>query len=251
MIQKLLVIPSIDIKNGKTVRVVQGIPELDVPEYGNDPVEAALLWRAENAKCLHIVDHDPVWDESKRDTKLIEKICTSVIIPVQLGGGIRKLEDARRILDAGVYRIIIGTVAFENPPEFRKIVDEIGPKRIAAAIDVYDDEVVVRGRRTRTGLSPADQALIFKEHNIERLIVTDVKNNGMLTGPNITLSKNLAELTKIKVTLSGGVKNKDDLMNIQEHMESGIDSVIVGRALYENNFPCQRLWRVAESGIFN
>lgn len=251
MTNKLLVIPSIDIKNGKTVRVVQGIPELDVPEYGNDPVEAAILWRAENAKCLHIVDHDPVWDESKRNTKLIEKICTSVIIPVQLGGGIRTLDDAKRILDAGVYRLVVGSVAYENLSEFKKIVEFIGPKRIAAAIDVFGDEVVVKGRKIRTGITPADQALLFKEYSLERLIVTDVANNGMMTGPNITLSKNLAELTNIKVTLSGGVKNKDDLMNIQQYMNCGIDSVIVGRALYENNFPCQRLWRVAESGIFN
>jgi len=251
MNSKLLVIPSIDIKNGKTVRVVQGIPELDVPEYGNDPVEAAIMWRAENAKCLHIVDHDPVWDQSRRDTKLIEKICTSVIIPVQLGGGIRTLEDAKRILDAGVYRIVVGSVAYENPVEFRKIVEHIGPKRIAAAIDVYENEVVVMGRKTRTGLSPREQALMFRDYSLERLIITDVKNNGMMTGPNIDLSKDLSELTKIKVTLSGGVKNKDDLMNIQQYMNSGIDSVIVGRALYENNFPCQRLWRVAESGIFN
>lgn len=251
MTNRLLVIPSIDIKHGKTVRVVQGIPELDVPEYGNDPVEAAILWRAENAKCLHIVDHDPVWDESKRNTKLIEKICTSVIIPVQLGGGIRTLDDAKRILDAGVYRIVVGSVAFENPNEFRKIVEHIGPKRISAAIDVYEDEVVVKGRKIRTGILPEQQALTFKEYALERLIVTDVKNNGMMTGPNITLSKKIAELTKIKVTLSGGVKNKDDLMDIQQYFDCGIDSVIVGRALYENNFPCQRLWRVAESGIFN
>lgn len=251
MTSKLLVIPSIDIKHGKTVRVVQGIPELDVPEYGNDPVETAILWRAENAKCLHIVDHDPVWDETKRNTKLIEKICTSVIIPVELGGGIRTLDDAKRILDAGVYRIVVGTVAYEDKVEFEKIVEHIGPKRIAAAIDVYDNEVVVKGRRTKTGISPTEQALMFKEYAMERLIVTDVKNNGMMTGPNIKLSKELSELTKIKVTLSGGVKNKDDLMEIQQYYDSGIDSVIVGRALYENNFPCQRLWRVAESGIFN
>ena len=153
MIPKLLVIPSIDIKNGKTVRVVQGIPELDVPEYGNDPVETAMLWRAENAKCIHVVDHDAVWDRSKRNLKLIEKICSSVIIPVQLGGGIRSLDDVKRVLDAGVYRVIIGTLAYENPDEFKKIIDLVGPKRLAAAIDSFENEVVVSGRQRKTGIN--------------------------------------------------------------------------------------------------
>jgi phosphoribosylformimino-5-aminoimidazole carboxamide ribotide isomerase len=99
---QLLVIPSIDIKYRKTVRIVQGIPELDVAEYGNDPVEAALLWRAENAKCIHVVDHDAIWDVKARNFDLIEKICSAVVIPVELGGGIRNVNDAKRALDLGI-----------------------------------------------------------------------------------------------------------------------------------------------------
>ncbi|MCX6149860.1 MAG: 1-(5-phosphoribosyl)-5-[(5-phosphoribosylamino)methylideneamino] imidazole-4-carboxamide isomerase [Ignavibacteriales bacterium] len=248
---KLLVIPSIDIKNGKTVRVVQGIPELDVAEYGNDPVDAALLWRAENAKCIHVVDHDAIWDEKGRNFKLIEKICSSVVIPVQLGGGIRNLDDAKRAIDLGIYRIVIGSLLHENRKEFERIVKEIGITHVAAAIDFFENEVIYKARSIKTGLTPLQIAKDFKTFGIERIVVTDVKANGMMFGPNIEISKLIAEVTKCKVTLSGGVRDKDDLMAISENTDSGIDSVIVGRALYENKFPCQRLWRIAESGIFN
>lgn len=248
---KLLVIPSIDIKEGKTVRVVQGIPELDCVEYGSDPVEMAMIWRAENAKCIHVVDFDAAWDISNENLNIIEKICASVIIPVQLGGGIKNLDEAKRAFDAGVYRLVIGTLAYEKPDEFRKIIETFGPKQIAAAIDSFENEVVIKGRGRKTGLSPIQAAKKLLEYGVERFIVTDVRSNGMMLGPNTPLSQGIAEFTKKKVTLSGGVRNKDDLMEIQNHYDSGIDSVIVGRALYENKFPCQRLWRVAESGIFS
>jgi phosphoribosylformimino-5-aminoimidazole carboxamide ribotide isomerase len=249
---KLLVIPSIDIKDGKTVRVVQGIPELDCPDYGNDPVEMALIWRAENAKCIHVVDFNAAWDGSgSPNCSVIEKICSSVIIPVQLGGGIRSLDAAKRAMDMGVYRIVIGSLAVENPTEFRKILDTFGPKHVAAAIDSFENEVVIRGRQVKTRLTPLKFALDLNQWGVERYIVTDVRTNGMLFGPNIGLSKSIAEYTNKKVTLSGGIRNKDDLMDVQKCLSYGVDSVIVGRALYENKFPCQRLWRVAEFGIFS
>lgn len=248
---KLLVIPSIDIKDGKTVRVVQGIPELDCSDYGSDPVEMAMIWRAENAKCIHVVDFNAVSDNAMQNLSIIEKICSSVIIPVELGGGIHDLDAAKRALDIGVYRLAIGSLAVENPYEFRKILDTLGPKKVAAAIDSSENEVIIRGRKIKTGISPVKLAQEMTQWGVERFIVTDVKTNGMMVGPNINLSREIAELTKVKVTLSGGVKNKDNLMEIQQFVDCGIDSVIVGRALYENNFPCQKLWRVAESGIFS
>lgn len=251
MMQRLLVIPSIDIKNGKTARMVQGIPELDVAEYGDDPIDAALLWRAENAKCIHVVDHDAIWDEKGRNLDTIEKMCKSVVIPIQLGGGIKNAEDAKRAIDIGIYRIVIGSLFHEDKNEFIKIFEALGPKRFVAAIDFFDYEVVYHGRKYRTGISPVKIAQEFKEIGIDRLVITDVKTNGMMLGPNVEVSRIIAQITGCKVTTSGGIKNKDDLFKVQEQMSSGIDSVIVGRALYENNFPCQKIWRIAESGIFN
>jgi len=247
----LLVIPSIDIKNGKTVRIVQGIPELHCNEYGSDPVEMAKIWRAENSKMLHIVDFDALHGDKNKNVSLLEEICNSVIIPVEFAGGIRTLEDANKYFNLGVSRIAISTLALENLPEFKKIFDTFGPKKIVVSLDVIDNEIVIKGRKIKTGILPIAFALKLREIGVERFIVTDVKRNGMMLGPNIELSRAIADATQAKVTLSGGIRNKDELMDVQALLSVGVDSVIVGRALYENRFPCQKLWRVAELGIFN
>jgi len=247
----LLVIPSIDIKDGKTVRVVQGIPELDCKEYGSDPVEMAKIWRAENAKFLHVVDFDGAWEHSRKNYKIVEEICSSVIIPVEFAGGIRNLDDAKQIMDTGISRLVISTMALENPDEFKKVFDMFGPKKIVTGLDIVGEEIITRGRKRKTGISYKEFVKNMTDIGVERFIVTDVKRNGMLEGPNLELTKEIALLTKRKVTHSGGVSNKDELIDIQKLMPIGVDSAIVGRAFYENKFPCQRLWRVAESGIFN
>lgn len=247
----LLVVPSIDIKNGKTVRVVKGIPELNCKEYGSDPVEMARIWRAENAKLIHVVDFDGSENHSHKNFKIIEEICNSVIIPVEFAGGIRTMDDAKAILDTGICRLVIGTMALENPDEFKKVFEKFGPAKIAVSLDVSDGELMKRGRRVHTGVRYQDFAKKMADMGIKRFIVTDIERNGVMDGPNVELSLEIARIAKTKVTLSGGVRNKDELLDIQKHIPEGIDSVIVGRALYENRFPCQRMWRVAESGIFN
>lgn len=247
----LLVIPSIDIKNGKTVRVVQGIPELHSEEYGNDPVEMAKIWRAENAKIIHVVDFDAISEQPSKNIKIIEEICKSVVIPVEYAGGIRTLDDAKRMMDIGVCRIVLTTVAIENPKEFEKILKELTPLNVAVALDIIDNQIIIRGRKIPTGISPIDFAKKLKSVGVERFITTDIKRNGMLLGPNIELTRKIAQTVPAKYTHAGGVRNKDELMDLQSLMNLGIDSVIIGRALYENRFPCQKLWRVAEMGLFN
>jgi len=247
----LLVIPSIDIKNGKTVRVVQGIPELDCYEYGSNPVEMAKIWRAENAKLLHIVDYDGAIEHSRVNYPIVEEICSSVIIPVEFAGGIRNIDDAKQIMDTGICRLVISTMAIENPDEFKKVLEFFGPTKICINLDILDEEIVIRGRRKKTGIYYTEFAKKMTELGVERFIVTDIGRNGVMSGPNLEITKQIALITGQKVTHSGGVRNKDELLDIQNLMPLGIDSVIVGRALYENRFPCQKLWRVAESGIFN
>ncbi|KUG24726.1 phosphoribosylformimino-5-aminoimidazole carboxamide ribotide isomerase [hydrocarbon metagenome] len=248
---KLLVIPSIDIKDGKTVRIVQGIPELNCSAYGDDPVEMAMIWRAENSKTIHVVDFDAAHEHSHKNFGVVQQICKSVIIPVEYGGGIKNLDDAKEVFDLGVFRIVIGSLAFENELEFTKILSEFGIQKVAAAIDVIDDKVVIRGRSIKTDINVVDYAKHLESIGVCRVIVTDVKKNGMMSGPNINLSNKVAEETNLKVTLSGGVGGYEDLNKVNNERNDKIDSVIIGRALYENKFSCQKIWRVAESGIFN
>jgi phosphoribosylformimino-5-aminoimidazole carboxamide ribotide isomerase len=249
--QKLLVIPSIDLKLGKCVRTVQGIPELDCSEYGNNPVEMAKIWRAENVKMIHVVDYDGAYDQSKKNYKVVEEICSSVVIPVEFAGGLRSLEDADEIMNTGVVRLAINTLAVENRNEFIKVFEKYGPSKIVVALDIQDEELVIRGRTTKSGINFKDFTLEMSKLGVNRFIVCDISRNGTLIGPNISLSKEVAELTGAKVTHAGGVRNKDELMDIQKLIPIGVDSVIIGRAFYENRFPCQKLWRVAESGIYN
>ncbi|MFA3783153.1 HisA/HisF-related TIM barrel protein [Melioribacteraceae bacterium 4301-Me] len=246
----LLVIPSIDIRDGKTVRVVQGIPELNCPEYCNDPVEMAMIWRAENAKIIHVVDFNSASEHSHVNFNIIRKICESVIIPVEFGAGLRTMEDVHEAFSLGVFRVVLGTMAYENPKLFVKLLEEFSPNKIVAAIDVIDNQVVVYGRKYKTGLKPEEFAAKLKEYGVKRFIVTDVKTNGMLSGPNIELSKRIAEVSECKVTHSGGIGGYHDLIRLQNEAKDYVDSVIIGRALYENKFPCQKIWRVAEHGIF-
>jgi len=247
----LLVIPSIDIHNRKTVRVVKGIPELDCKEYGDDPVEMAMIWRAENAKMLHVVDFDGAFDHSNTNHDIIKDICESVIIPIEFAGGIRSVDDAEAIFDLGVYRIAINTMALENRSEFIKLFEKYGPTKIVLSIDILDNKLTTRGRQRKSDMNYFYYVKEIAEIGIDRVIVTDVSRNGVMQGPNISLSKSIAEHCNIKVTHSGGLRNKDELFDLQNLIPVGVDSVIIGRAFYENRFPCQKLWRVAESGLFN
>lgn len=248
---KILIIPSIDIQDRKTVRVIQGIPELNCNDYGDDPVEIAMLFRAENAKCLHIVDFNSAWEHSRINFDIIKTICQSVIIPVQFGGGIRTLDDAKEIFELGIYRLVIGSLALTNFFEFENILNYFGPLKIIAAIDVMDNEMYIRSERKKTGISPFEFAKKLSQIGVSRLIVSDIKTTGIMSGPNIELSKQIGEITKLKITLASGIGSYNDLINVQKATDYGIDSVIVGRALYENKLSCQKIWRLAESGIFN
>lgn len=249
--KNLLIIPSIDIKDGKIVRVVQEIPELHCLEYGDDPVEMAMLWRAENAKLIHIVDFDCSQTDSKKNFSLVEQICKSVIIPIEFAGGVRSLDDAKQLFEIGVYRLALGTLAIEDISTFLKLLELYGPNKIVASLDIIDEKICIRSRRIKTNENYIEFAVKLSKLGIERFIVTDVAKNGLLQGINIEYSINVAKATNKKVTHSGGVSNYNDLLTIQNHISDGIDSVIIGRALYENKFPCQKIWRIAESGIFN
>lgn len=251
MQQKLLVIPAIDIKNGKCVRTVQGIPELDCYEYGNNPVEMAKIWRAENAKMIHVTDFDGAHEQSKRNYRVVEEICSSVVIPVEFAGGVRSVEDAEKILKTGVIRIAINSLAIENRKEFIKLFEKYGPSKVVVTLDILNGELLISGRRKKSGINYKIFSMEMSKLGVNRFIVCDISRNGTQIGPNISLSKEVAELTGARVTHAGGIRNKDELLDIQKLIPIGVDSVIVGRALYENRFPCQKLWRVAESGIFD
>ncbi len=244
----LLVIPSIDIKNQKLVRIVQGIPQVAPSTYPDDPIEMAKIWRAENAKCLHVVDFDGAWYGTDINRNVIEKLIESVVIPVQLGGGLRTIEKIRDAFKMGAARVVLGTIAVTDPDLLKRVIDEFGADKIIVSMDVVKNYVIIRGRKEQSALTPVSLGLNLKLLGVKRLIITDVERNGLLLGPNLDLIKLVAEKVGLKITASGGISGYKDLISLLDLTQIGVDSVIIGRALYENRFPCQELWRIAEQG---
>ncbi|MEP0546835.1 MAG: 1-(5-phosphoribosyl)-5-[(5-phosphoribosylamino)methylideneamino]imidazole-4-carboxamide isomerase [Rhodothermales bacterium] len=241
----LLVIPAIDLRGGHCVRLRQGNYE-DETVYFDDPVKMAKLWRVQNARVLHLVDLDAARTkdgEATSNRAIIHEIAEALDIPVQVGGGVRTMDDVDALIDAGVYRVVLGTAAVRNPDLVEEAVAKHSCSRIVVGIDAKDGEVRVEGWEKGSGVDAVDLALDMERRGVRRIVYTDIARDGMLDGPNVEAYRALGTaLTKARVTASGGVSGYRDLLRLQELSPLGVDSVIVGRALYENKFPCQQFW---------
>jgi phosphoribosylformimino-5-aminoimidazole carboxamide ribotide isomerase len=244
----ILIFPAIDLKDGKCVRLVKGDPGTE-KIYSEDPVQMAILWRGENAKTLHVVDLDGAIEGSMRNLDVIKKMAEAVDIPIQIGGGIRTFGQIRQLFDIGVYRVVLGTVAIEDPDLVRKAVSEYGPRKVAVGIDAKNGIAMTKGWQQDSGVDAVSLALKMKELGVCRVIYTDINRDGMLSGPNFDAIKEMAVRTGLRTTASGGISGYQDLIRLQELEKFGVDSVIVGKALYENKFPCQALWRLNEKEL--
>ncbi|MCX6138393.1 MAG: 1-(5-phosphoribosyl)-5-[(5-phosphoribosylamino)methylideneamino]imidazole-4-carboxamide isomerase [Ignavibacteriales bacterium] len=244
----VLLVPAIDIRDGKCVRLVQGEPGTE-KIYSNDPVQMAILWRGENAKCLHVVDLDGAFGGTMKNLELIHRIVTTVDIPIQIGGGIRTFEQVKQLIEIGVYRVVLGTAAIDDPELVSRSIAAFGKSKIAIGIDAKNGVVMTKGWKNDTGVSAVDLAMHMKERGVCRIVYTDISRDGMLGGPNFEATKEIAVKSGLRVTASGGVSSFEDLRKIQELERFGVDSVIVGKALYENRFPCEALWRLNEKKL--
>ncbi len=238
----VLVIPAIDLRGGQCVRLLQGSYERETV-YFDDPVQMAKLWRVQNAKVLHVVDLDAArsGDDDNRDT--IGAICRAIDIPVQVGGGIRTIDQVAGMLESGVYRVVLGTAAVREPDLVSEAVARFGSQKIVVGIDARDGEVRVEGWTEGSGLDAVDFALDMERRGCCRIVYTDISRDGTLEGPNLDAYRALgSRLSRVRLTASGGVGSYRDLLALSTLKEYRVDSVIVGRALYENRFPCQQFW---------
>ncbi|CAM3247298.1 1-(5-phosphoribosyl)-5-[(5-phosphoribosylamino)methylideneamino]imidazole-4-carboxamide isomerase [Rhodothermus bifroesti] len=237
----LLVIPAIDLRGGRCVRLYQGSYERETV-YFDDPVKMARLWRVQNARVLHVVDLDAARNQG-HNREVIGAICQALDIPVQVGGGIRTLEDIEALLAQGVYRVVLGTAAVREPDLISEALARYGCSRIVVGIDARDGEVRIEGWTSGSGVDAIALALDMEQRGVRRFVYTDISRDGTLEGPNIEMYRALGRrLQKARITASGGVSGYRDLMRLQELEPYRVDSVIIGRALYENRFPCQQFW---------
>jgi phosphoribosylformimino-5-aminoimidazole carboxamide ribotide isomerase len=241
----LLILPAIDLKDGRCVRLVQGEPGTE-KIYSDDPVRMAVLWRGENAKTLHVVDLDGAFEGTMKNLDVLRRMIEAVDIPIQVGGGIRSYEQVRQLLECGMYRVVIGTAAIDDPDLVARCVKDFGARKIVVGIDAKNGVVMTKGWQENTGIEAVSLALNMKSLGVCRIVYTDISRDGMLTGPNYEAISHIAQKSGLRVTASGGVSGYQDLLQLQELEKFGVDSVIIGKALYENRFSCQALWRANE-----
>jgi len=224
------VIPAVDMQDGEVVQLVQGERGTET-RYG-DPVEAAKRWVDAGARTLHLVDLDGAFEGDRANAAAVEAIVDAVDVPVQLGGGIRTVDDALGLLDRGVDRVILGTAAVENPDIVAEISDE-RPDSVVVSLDAKGDEVVVSGWTEGTGLDPVEAAGRYEELGAGAILFTDVDVEGQLDGVRTDRIERLADAVEIPIVASGGVAALSD---VRACREAGAAAVVVGTALYEGAF---------------
>ena len=231
----MIVIPAIDLRGGRCVRLMQG-RKSDVTVYNDDPVAVAKEFAAAGAKVIHVVDLDGAFSEADSPNRaVLKRILETVDVPIEFGGGVRSLEDARVLADQRVARIVLGTVAAESPDALHGFVERFSSK-ICVGIDARDGRVMSRGWETANAVNAVDLARTVAECGVERIIYTDIARDGTLVGPNVEQTVAVARAANVRVTASGGVSSLDDIRQLRDADDSRLDSVIVGKALYEGKF---------------
>lgn len=226
----MIVIPAIDLKEGKCVRLEQGLMDKDTV-FNDNPGAQALLWEQQGAELLHIVDLDGAFAGQPKNKGAIEAILKAITIPAQLGGGIRDIKTIEAYLSLGLSRVIIGTAAQRDPELVREACVKF-PGRIVVGIDAKNGMVAVQGWAELTDSTAIDLARKFEDFGVAAVIYTDIARDGMLQGPNLEATKELAEAVSIPIIASGGVSTLRDIENLMMIESSGISGVITGKAVY-------------------
>jgi phosphoribosylformimino-5-aminoimidazole carboxamide ribotide isomerase len=243
----VLIIPAIDLKDGRCVRLQQGDMN-SATVFGDDPVAMAKHWAAQGARRLHIVDLNGAVAGRPKNEKVIREMIKAVgdTLPIQLGGGIRDLDTIESYIDAGVTYVIIGTAAVKNPG-FLSDASYAFPGHIIAGLDAKDGKVAVEGWSKMTGHDVADLAKKYEEYGVEALVYTDIGRDGMMTGVNIEATFKLAQAIKIPVIASGGLNSIADVEAVcKTLMPEGVIGAITGRALYEGKIDFRKAQAAAD-----
>jgi 1-(5-phosphoribosyl)-5-[(5-phosphoribosylamino)methylideneamino] imidazole-4-carboxamide isomerase/N-(5'phosphoribosyl)anthranilate isomerase len=243
-VKKLELLPAVDVKDGRAVRLVQG--ELAKESIYGAPLEVALEFQAAGAEWLHLVDLDAAFGRGSNATLLAE-VVASLDIKVELSGGIRDDESLKRALATGCTRVNLGTAALEDPEWTAKVIKQYGD-RIAVGLDVRGTTLAARGW-TKEGGELFETIERLDRDGCSRYIVTDVAKDGTLTGPNLELLKSVCAATKAPVVASGGVSSLADIAAIVELVEIGVEGSIVGKALYAGAFTLPEALAVANGKL--
>ncbi len=239
----MIIFPAIDIKGGRCVRLTQGRMDAETV-YSDEPWEVAKKWASLGAEVIHLVDLDGAVEGNPKNLGVVEKITASVNVPVQIGGGIRDEKTAEAYLaNPRIKRIIIGTAAIENPSLVTALTAR-HPGRVAVGIDAKDGFVAIKGWVTVTAQKATDLAKKLEGAGVACIIYTDISRDGMLTGPNVAATREMAESVNIPVVASGGISS---LKDIESYRGVPLEGIIVGKALYSGNLGLAEAIRAAKN----
>jgi len=239
----MLVIPAVDIKGGRCVRLFQGLADKETV-YGEDPALMAQKWVGEGAEFLHVVDLDGAFEGYPKNWETVQKVISSVNIPIELGGGIRSPEMVEKILSGGVNRVIIGSRAVDSP-DFLELIFREFRERIVPSIDARDGIVLVKGWEESTDLKAIDLGNTLKKIGFKLVIYTDTAVDGTLNGPNLPVIEEFLDRTGLRAIAAGGVSRLDDIANLKRLERKGLVGAITGKAIYERTLSLPEAIRTA------
>jgi phosphoribosylformimino-5-aminoimidazole carboxamide ribotide isomerase len=243
-VNKFEIYPAIDVRQGQVVRLQEGDP-LRQTVFDADPVAVANRWASQGARWLHVVNLDGAFGESNAMQELLPALCR-VGPRVQFGGGMRTLVHVEAALAAGVSRVVLGTVAVEQPELLREAVSRFGAHAIAVGIDARGGRVRVRGWQADGGLTAVDLGRQIKAMGVEIVIHTDIERDGLLSGVSAKASVELAETCGLRVIASAGVAGLEDIRRVRAASVRGVKGVIIGRALYQGVVDLRQALAIAE-----
>ena len=226
---EMLIMPAVDIKDGKCVQLVQGEPGSEMVKVDN-PEKVARYWEDLGAKNIHVIDLSGTID-GETSFEVIEKIIDEVSAPIQLGGGIRDVDYAKKLLDLDIERIIIGTMGIQHPEIITQLSEEYGSERIMISLDSKDNKVVIKGWQEKIDKSPEELSQEFKDHGAGSILFTNVDVEGLLGGFYTEPVEKLKKSVDLPIVYSGGITTIDDIKKLNE---SGVEGVVIGSALYTN-----------------
>lgn len=238
------IIPAVDVKNGKCVRLIQGKADQETV-YSDDPVAMARHWDEEGARLIHVVDLDGAFDGKPQNAELIKNIIYNSSVDIQVGGGIRTLEAIDAYVDAGAFRIILGTIA-QRDPQFVERACQRFPGKIIVGVDVRDGFAAVQGWTEVSDKKAADLVQQMEPLGVSGFIFTDISRDGTLKGPNLADVREFADAAKLPVIASGGVGDLADISNLLALEPHGVSGVIIGKALYDKSVSFREALKLVE-----
>lgn len=230
----MIVFPAIDLRQGRCVRLRQGDPSAETV-FGDDPAAMARHWVSQGAQWLHVVNLDGALGDQAPDAPNLRRLAemrAAVAVPIQFGGGLRSLEDVERALALGASRVVLGTVAVQRLELLGQAIQRFGAEHIVAGLDARAGVVATHGWQADSGLEVVALARELAEHDVQRVVYTDIARDGMLAGVNIAATAKLARETGLRVIASGGVRDIDDIRGLLAAADDRIEGVIVGQAIY-------------------